>query len=1192
MDEEHDILDWGAEDDEAKNQDLTNDAVVDAPCIEGDNDDFEDAVSLGDEDEEQEYYSYQQEELTSSGVKAESGQTKTAPHSTDTGDTPSTSREAQLDESSTQVGSSHTGTPRRASSSGHRSPQRSLMPRITHALPPKPVVTAVTFAHHSHPSIVEATAMSVATRTPGRSKGKTATTADDLDPLPRGWEAREARSGAGGTYYYNARTNESTWTRPTQEPSRQSRRTQPPNHTNSQPETDLNSMSYDDRHYRPGGGADGQPASRGTNDRLHSQEEVDPRFNPHPDRAFTPSPRASPSRDRNRSLSPQPLAPARGRESRPSRTPRSSRGGRNINTDADFSSNRDRDSHSGAYQDSWVANDTFQESRRTSHQHYEISYDISMDDSRPPMPPRNGSTRGRREREPPLRDESRIPDMPDSRTRSPPPDKRDLRANNDDEYRGRKNDRLDPPPPPRGQEDYQTKSSLPVSSQFSAPPPPQRRRERPTRFGQPSSSTSMQPSVQPSTDAPQAPPHRRVEEDDPYVPDDIKTQQELPQKTMVREKFSRIQAAIGLLPTEEERDHPQSGQRQSFDQSRQDSSSEQPTRRLRPPLPPQSAEFQGLAARPREARERPPRPPPNRVTRHQGANHDDEMLARPHIQRRSPDIPPTLPSYSRYDDYNETVQATTRRRTVDLDADDDNKLSRLPKQAEGEGMKRESNRRGSIEMGPPTTLSVGPGSYPAQSYASREPRGASSLVDQRGPPSPVNQTGPNLRHLERSPPPHMRAREMDNDGGRDGYAQRGARRERGRANDYPRGPPGAASGTNNIPIGNQRKLFGDTNAGPPVPSMRTANNPNSLRASRGGGGKGRGGAPREQQFDRTQDDGYGDKFRASRAENDGPPTRQRNGSLPPFERRQPLNVDTRASRERDHLSISPVETRFEPASADLARMPRTWTPRGEAPPEAFLVNNTGKEHSTSPLLDRASVAVETGRPPRYHTRDGPGSSRGPSHPDGRPPPKERFARQFDEPRRNGGLEGRLSDRFDDHATMPVRQTHALPPNPYSTKTTRSPDAARRPYNPPVDKQLNDTMAPLSSQGYSSRSSADGYPPDHDMDAPPHPHSNMGGEDSYTGRRWRSDSRPDMSRRPSSLLERLDLPADGNDFREDTSYTRSLSDRVQVPSKRDRDDMNGDRYGGEESFDGEDTDPAMKRARRKTTKPRKPKRAML
>ncbi|KAG6816352.1 hypothetical protein H0H87_006768 [Tephrocybe sp. NHM501043] len=1318
MDEENDVLDWGAEDEESKHQDASKHGAADG---EGDNHDVEDSVSLGGEEEEQEYYSYQQqEEITTVAVGTDNNHANLAPSAIDAGnDELSTSCEVQREDSSTsQLHSSEAGTPRRNSSTGRRSPPRSVAPRITHALPAKPVVTNVPFLHPSHPSIVEATAMSVTTRTAGRTeatKGKvngtsttivtTTTTGNETaavpavgpEPLPRGWEAREARSGSGGTYYYNVRTQESTWTRPvssssisypisrggnsrrhrgsssflgaeptspsrsdhphsqsqqTQEISHHSKRAQPLDHDSmtdlqAAPVPDFTEMTYNDRHYRPGG-PDISVDPSGMSDMGHRYmkeqikergRNIDPRFNPRPDRAFTPSPNTSPrARERERPISPLdivPPAPSRGRDSRSSRASRSSRGGRLGNTDADFSTHRDRDTVPSSYptRGSWDQSNAYQESHRQSHYHYEMSADTSMNESRPSMPPKNGSTRGRRDRDQPMHEENRIQNMSDSRTRSPPAEKRDTRT------RDRDYDRQRPMPAVQEKEGYQAIHNDPHPAQSAYA----NRRERNSRFGQPyvDLQSLQMPKSQPSTYPP-----RPMEVDDPFVPDDLRSPppQEAQKRREVFEQLSRIQAAIqaehSLLPRHprhdrrpEERTKPEP---ESVDRDRPSPPSDQHSRtsppttphfrftdpssafpflslilirpyagRTRPPLPPQSAEFQGMTNRPREQRERPPRQLQDRPPQHVHPNDRDEQAS----------AGPRGAIYGSFrdgsfyrEDAPENAMGVHMRRLV-----------QSPEEEEIATLEQEkSHRRRSIDMGPP--MDVRRGEVEPDGYSMYPPRGPrsmssnpnSSSANHNGQPLPLAQTGygpgPSSRTSERSPPPHMAGRfgrGVDKGDWGDNIpgeiaAERGGRRDRGRASDFPRPPPASTSGTNSLPIGNNRKTLG--NGGPSGAPVRMGGPPpgrggisqSQQRPTRGGSsGRGRGGAPhpsREPHFDRGYGGDQGDRFRNGRLESDALSSRRRDDTIPPFER--PM-LDTSVLGDRDDFSTSPHDNHFELSSADSSRLARTWTPRGEPPPDIF----GDDRRPTSPSLLResphVSPVVDTGRYLRFQeSRDRPGSSRGrPPQSDGRLHRAERFSRQFDEPRRSGGLEGRLSDRFDDQPQTNL--THALPPNPtllnrsMSTEAPLSPEISMR--GEARREREEDTMLYPSLYNPGRVQDAPHHETDIDMTEPLRPRSN-GGRDEFPRRKWHVD-RPDG--RPSSLLERLEMSGEGNDIQEDgSSLSRSLSDRVQVPSKRDRDEMTGDRYRPSDlSFDGDDNvDPALKKARRKQMRPRKPKRA--
>ncbi|KAG6917613.1 hypothetical protein DXG01_001844 [Tephrocybe rancida] len=1306
MEEEHDILDWGGEDDESKNQDASRNGALDARRTEGDNDDVEDCVSLGDEEEEQEFYSYQQEDSNVAAVEAESSNADVAPPSTDADDEPSTSRSLQREDSSTsQILSSNAVTPRRNSSAGRRSPQRALQPRITHALPPKPVVTNVPFLHPSHPSIVEATAMSVATRTTGRSEssktkvngtssttisatgnGNAPTTADELEPLPRGWEAREARSGQGGTYYYNVRTQQSTWTRPSQDLSHFSRR-QPIEleHMTDAPTPvpDLNGMTYNDRHYRPGG-ADGPTAPTSTNDR-HHREDVDPRFNPRPDQAFTPSPDTSPRvRERERSPSPLPMLPSttsRGRDSRSSRAPQSSRGGRQGNTDADSSTRRDRDIIPNSYptRDNWDQSNVYQESRHHSRHQYEMPFDPSSNESRPFMPPR--SARGRRDRDQSTREESRIQNMPDSRTRSPPPKKRDVRTRHIDGSRDRDYDSNRTMPPSRGQEGYPASINGTAPTQFSIHPLPQHRRERPTRFGQSTSPMvpSSQLSVRPPAVEPQIYPHRPLEEDDPFVPDDIRSPP--PHDQQRREALEKIQAVIqasenGSLsiprhpsrrPRQSDgRDKSENAQFPPIARDRSPPSSEQHPRRARPPLPPQSAEFQGIASRPREPHHL-PRHPQDRPDRHPNSNERDEPPSGG-PRERGPGNPPNGPRLTGYGqdratrdvdfgDLDSVEAEMVQRRTAEIahyppniqaqikqDMKHDIKMRRMFRSAEEEEiqkLERGAHRRGSFDMGPPVDLRRGEiDSHSEQMYPPRGPRAMSSgantsATTQNGPISPVIPTtlgpGPSARNPERSPPPHLGGRakaahEWRDDRGAFNMSERGGRQDRGRHNDFARPPPASASGTNNVPIGNQRKPIG--NSGPSGQPMRMLNGPPApgmggmnQRPTKGGTGmRGRGGAsshpPRDLQYERTYGGEQPDRFRTGRLESDGAPPRRRDSSLPPFERHQPLSVDTAVSREHEHFSTSPLDPRHESTSTDPTRLAaRTWTPRGEPPPEVFVgtagASSDDHRHPSSPPHSKESPHRSPLLTKRLISSSRDSMMRGRILGFGGGPPPQGQRRVADEPR-GSALEGRLPTRFSDES----RQTHALPQNPTLLQPQTGADAlklhstdinvrteARRANQHYFDNKITQRKAEeeerrlqepepySSSHGSRDIQDQEPYGSDIEMDGPPRLRS-QAGRDEYMERKRRLDNRPELPRRPGSLLERLEMSVDETDTQEGPSFSRSLSDRVEVPSKRLRDQYEGDVWhmGGELLVGDDDADLASKRVRRKTMRPRKLKRA--
>lgn len=196
MEEENEVLDWGNEEDEHH------------PANAQFSEDADDAVSLGDEEDEQAFYVQE----TNGGpplARGSEGDYVDRPYS----------REMSVDQFfQPQQQDAHINSVTQANTSNQKeSPKRSqplLQPRLTHALPPKPVASSMPYIPPSHPSIVEATAMSARTRDHKRNVATTEKTSPYKEPLPPDWEIRHPRSGGRTCYYYNVVTHESTWSHP------------------------------------------------------------------------------------------------------------------------------------------------------------------------------------------------------------------------------------------------------------------------------------------------------------------------------------------------------------------------------------------------------------------------------------------------------------------------------------------------------------------------------------------------------------------------------------------------------------------------------------------------------------------------------------------------------------------------------------------------------------------------------------------------------------------------------------------------------------------------------------------------------------------------------------------------------------------------------------------------------------------
>jgi hypothetical protein len=271
MEDDTEILDWGHEEEEGD--------FVGSEQHSFTADDAEDAVSLGG-DEEDEFLTYQSrvpQGATHRGHSPPKNSQQTMVRQEAARSHAEAHRPSQLHQhqEEQQMERANSGTPQKHKNTPNSpaSEQSPLLKRthshgkLTHALPPKPVVSSVPFVHPSHPSIIEATAMaSRAERDKRNGVASKPVTHDTSDPLPPGWEVKYPRSGRG-VYYYNIHTQECTWTLPTsaatrvQRSQRSDRREDPidkplPSKSDealiSRVGRSDGDMSYDDRHYRPG----------------------------------------------------------------------------------------------------------------------------------------------------------------------------------------------------------------------------------------------------------------------------------------------------------------------------------------------------------------------------------------------------------------------------------------------------------------------------------------------------------------------------------------------------------------------------------------------------------------------------------------------------------------------------------------------------------------------------------------------------------------------------------------------------------------------------------------------------------------------------------------------------------------------------------------------------------------------------
>ncbi|KAG9311861.1 hypothetical protein JVU11DRAFT_8113 [Chiua virens] len=341
MEDDSEQLDWGHDDE---------DSVVVHGSLNVD--DVEDAVSLGGDDDDDEFLAYQSRVLQDAPHRDHSPpkSTRHQKHDPPKGHTNAPISRQSQDQSSQRNDS--TDPP----SSGHTL----LFGPLVHALPPKPVVSTVSFVYPSHPSIIEATAMaSRADRDRNGAVSKTGVPYDHNEPLPSGWELKHPRNGRG-VYYYNIHTQESTWTRPIAPAIREKRGERSDRRDDSldkplptrNDETliprvgraDGGAMSYDDRHYRPGesGRREERPAAPTQLINSYVPDSCSPNH-----RGNRPSPPPTRARERNPSPPPRrPLSPATSYGDRD--------GGQTSHREASLVSTQDR---------VWVARDSVPQER-------------------------------------------------------------------------------------------------------------------------------------------------------------------------------------------------------------------------------------------------------------------------------------------------------------------------------------------------------------------------------------------------------------------------------------------------------------------------------------------------------------------------------------------------------------------------------------------------------------------------------------------------------------------------------------------------------------------------------------------------------------------------------------------------------------------------------------------------------------
>ena len=436
-------------------------------------------MSLGDE-EDQAFYYHSGDAITNNHsqymTKASPERPPSAPQRVDTlgandqGRSQDALHDSEYGQGFTNQSSntSQESPPGRRSSKNQRSPQpqQANTTRLTHALPPKPVMVNAALLTPSQSSIAQATRMtSMSPRTAAREVKKLPPTPVKPAPdpeLPPGWEARRSRD-SDRVYYYNKDTKKSQWTLPvsnlpssssggasqsrhrptggrcvspsdsdphhpqTSRPNLHSSRVpleNEPRETIRSRTPDQDNLSYKDRHYRPGEVTSAIVEVRS----MERSEVISGRFpsKSRYDRSSSKSPTRQRRRPRSNSPSPTTRPPPQ-QHSRDKDYPSSrsnarltDRERRNSYTNADSSMQRDHEAsqpqagHTGR---KWIASshipsaDFSGSDLETRRPHRTPDEDVRMFDEPPadnrnrPAPRRRANSREpHRDREPPRHD--------------------------------------------------------------------------------------------------------------------------------------------------------------------------------------------------------------------------------------------------------------------------------------------------------------------------------------------------------------------------------------------------------------------------------------------------------------------------------------------------------------------------------------------------------------------------------------------------------------------------------------------------------------------------------------------------------------------------------------------------------------------------------------------------------------------
>lgn len=247
--------------------------------------------------------------------------------------------------------------------------------------------------------------------------------------------------------------------------------------------------------------------------------------------------------------------------------------------------------------------------------------------------------------------------------------------------------------------------------------------------------------------------------------------------------------------------------------------------------------------------------------------------------------------------------------------------------------------------------------------------------------------------------------------------------------------------------------------------------------------------------------------------------------------------------------------------------PRTWTPREPSPPPP--PRDLPRYRPVTPPLPNEPSPTSPWTP-KEDTRqyEEPPAQRPSLKIDGRSVQNRDEAHNLNrfvdpEIRNIVSLEKRLSEPWTERfPPETIRQTHALPPNPALHRghnLLRSPEAQWKDERPDLGPVRTGWGDPRDNEDLPARAFDRGEANIHNsrpvrIRRPPGDRMDVDILSAHPSQ-YDAPPRPELARRGGSLLDRLSLTQNDDALVDGSS--QSLRDRVQVPSKRDREEIRGD-----------------------------------